>query len=70
MARCEMWTNTTRQGVLIDLYKYLAIARRARGDMLKAKEALAKVEALGGSGGREDVEGLNRLLGSNRIAVD
>lgn len=58
------------QGVLVDLLKYLAIARRARGDMPGAKEALAKVEALAGSEGREHVEELNRLLASNKISVD
>lgn len=38
--------------------------------MLGAKEALARVETLGGEGGKEEVEGLNRLLAHNRISVD
>lgn len=60
----------TMQATLVNLHKYLAIARRARGDMPGAKEALATVESVGGSEGREDVEGLNRLLAHNRIATD
>lgn len=54
----------------MDLHKYIAIARRARGDIPGAKEALTQVETLGGTGGREDVEGLNRLLAHNRISLD
>lgn len=58
---------------LVELHKCLAVARRARGDMSGAREALVKVEALaseGGGGGADDVEELNRMLGSNRIVVD
>eukprot|EP00752_Nemacystus_decipiens_P013903 g12341.t1 len=55
---------------LTDLFKYLAIARRARGDLPGAKEALARVESLGGSKGREDVEDLDRLMAENKISVD
>eukprot|EP00903_Cladosiphon_okamuranus_P020524 g18841.t1 len=55
---------------LTDLFKYLAIARRARGDLPGAKEALGKVESLGGGKGREDVEGLDRLMTANKIAVE
>lgn len=58
------------QETLTDLFKYLAIARRARGDLPGAKEALGKVESLGGSKGREDVEGLDRLMAENEITVD
>lgn len=57
------------QETLTDLFKYLAIARRSRGDMPGAKEALARVENLGGSKGREDVEGLDRLMAENKISV-
>lgn len=57
------------QDTLTDLFKYLAIARRARGDLPGAKEALARVERLGGSKGREDVEGLDRLMAENKISV-
>lgn len=69
-----VWTichrGLTMQDTLTDLFKYLAIARRARGDMPGAKEALAKVESLGGSEGHEDVEELNRLMSGNAISVD
>lgn len=61
------------QESLVHLHKCLAVARRARGDMPGAREALAKVEALasdGGGGGGDDVEELNRMLGRNRIVVD
>ncbi|CAM9654847.1 unnamed protein product, partial [Ectocarpus sp. 8 AP-2014] len=53
-------------GTLTDLYKYLAIARRALGDLPGAKEALAKVETLGGC---EELEGLNRLLAESAVSV-
>ncbi|CAM9612394.1 unnamed protein product [Ectocarpus sp. 12 AP-2014] len=56
------------KGTLTDLYKYLAIARRARGDLPGAKEALAKVETLGGCEGREELEGLNRLLAKSAVS--
>lgn len=55
------------QETLTDLFKYLAIARRARGDLPGAKEALARVESLGGS---KDVEALDRLMAENKISVD
>lgn len=58
------------QGVLVDLLKYLAVARRARGDIPGAREALAKVEALGGSEGCEHAQELNRLLSTNSSSVD
>ncbi|CAM9780067.1 unnamed protein product [Ectocarpus sp. 4 AP-2014] len=57
------------KGTLTDLYKYLAIARRARGDLPGAKEALAKVETLGGCEGREELEGLNRLLAESAVSI-
>lgn len=58
------------QEILTDLFKYLAIARRARGDLPGAKEALARVESLGGNKGREDVEGLDRLMAENKISIE
>lgn len=59
------------QETLIELYKYLGIARRARGDMPGATEAMKSIAALGGgSSGQDDVEDLNRMLGHNRISVD
>lgn len=60
----------TIQGTLTDLFKYLAIARRARGDIPGAKEALAKVESLGGSKGHEEVEELNRLMAGNSTSFE
>lgn len=60
----------SKQGILVDLYKYLAISRRANGDMLGAREALNSAKALGGSSGHDDVQELNNLLGHNKIIVD
>ncbi|CBJ49219.1 expressed unknown protein [Ectocarpus siliculosus] len=57
------------KGTLTDLYKYLAIVRRARGDFAGAKAALAKVETLGGCEGSEELEGLNRLLAESAVSV-
>lgn len=59
-----------KQDILVNLLRYLAVARRARGDIPGAKEALAKVEALGGSGSREHVQDLNRLLSTDKFSVD
>ncbi|CAM9309703.1 unnamed protein product [Laminaria digitata] len=60
----------THQRVLVDLLKYLAVARSAQGDVPGAREALDKVEALVGSENREHVEDLNRLLSTTRLSVD
>lgn len=55
---------------LADLFKYLAIARRAQGDSPGAQEALAKVESLGGSKGKEDVAELDRLMAGSNVSSD
>lgn len=62
--------RTKKQRVLVDLLKYLAVARSAQGDVPGAREALDKVEALVGSENREHVEDLNRLLSTTRLSVD
>ncbi|CAM9855220.1 unnamed protein product [Scytosiphon promiscuus] len=52
---------------LMDLFKYLAILRRARGDEHGVEEALTKVAKLGGRHGVEDLEELRRLVAGSAI---
>lgn len=66
----DSFERAKMQDVLVNLLKYLAVARRARGDIPGTREALDKVEAIGGSGSREHVLDLNRLLSTDKSSVD
>lgn len=66
----KLWCLFWQEKTLTDLFKYLALARCARGDLLGAREALARVEKLGGGKDGQDVKELDQLMAESKISVD